>query len=144
VIIPATTSFLCNAGDLLRIDAEVYFLNAILYTSLLQRILDNIVLGGVTRHSYVSISGQPINPNNPDEELDPVNIDDVKAYLYKFNRPLSMSEINAITSETSKPILLGRLDDAIATIPTYIKSVNIESVMQKSTQFELRSNKLLR
>ncbi|MFN7911607.1 MAG: hypothetical protein ACK5QC_07255 [Bacteroidota bacterium] len=144
VIIPASTSFLCNAGDLIRIDAEVYFTTAILYTTLQQDILDNIVLSGVTRHSFISISGQPINPNNPDEELDPVDIDDVKAYLYKFNRPLSMAEINAITSETSKPILLGRRDDSVAVIPTYIKSVNIESVIQKSTQFELRSNKLLR
>jgi hypothetical protein len=143
VIIPATTSFLCNAGDLLRIDAEVNFTSAILYVSLLQRILDNIILGGVTRHSYISISGQPINPNNPDEELEPVNIDDVKSYLYKFKRPLSMAEINAIASEPSRPILLGRRDDALAVQPTYIKSLNIESVIRKNTQFELRSNRLL-
>jgi hypothetical protein len=143
VIIPATTSFLCNAGDLLRIDAEVNFTTAILYVSLLQRILDNIILGGVTRHSYISISGQPINPNNPDEELEPVNIDDVKSYLYKFKRPLSMAEINAIASEPSRPILLGRRDDALAVQPTYIKSLTIESVIRKNTQFELRSNRLL-
>ena len=84
-----------------------------------------------------------MNANNPDQDLDPVNIDDVQAYLYKFNRPLTMAEINAITSETSKPILLGRRDDALAVVPTYIKTINIESVMRKGAQFELRSNKLL-
>jgi hypothetical protein len=76
-------------------------------------------------------------------ELTPVDINDVQAYLYKFKRPLSMAEINAITSETSKPILLGRKDDALAVSPTYIKNIQIESVMRKGAQFELRSNKLL-
>jgi type II restriction/modification system DNA methylase subunit YeeA len=76
-------------------------------------------------------------------ELQPVDINDVQAYLYKFKRPLSMAEINAIASETSKPILLGRKDDALAVSPTYIKNIQIESVMRKNAQFELRSNKLL-
>jgi hypothetical protein len=67
----------------------------------------------------------------------------VQAYVYKFKRPLSMAEINAITSETSKPILLGRKDDSLAVAPTYIKNLQIESVMRKGAQFELRSNKLL-
>ena len=143
VIIPATASFLCNAGDKIRIDAEVSFNLAVLSSTLTQTILDNIVLDGVTRHSFVSISAVPINLNNPDEELDPVNVDDVKAYLYKFERPLTMVEINAITSEPSKPILLGRHDDPLKTTDTYIKSVKINSVMRKNTQFELRSNRLL-
>jgi hypothetical protein len=143
VIIPATTSFLCNQGDLIRIDAEVKFITAATVVVMTQRLLDNIVLSGNTRHSFVSISGVPINQGNPDEELDPVNIDDVKAYLYKFKRPLTMAEINSITTEPSKPILLGRQDDQLAVRPTYIKTMNIESVMQKTTQFELRSNKLL-
>ena len=143
VIIPASTSFLCNQGDLIRIDAEVNYTIPILYNSLTERLLDNIVLSGVTRYSFVSIDGVPLNPDNPDEELNPVDINDVQSYLYKFNRPLTMAEINAITSETSKPILLGRRDDSLAVIPTYIKTINIQSVMRKGAEFELRSNKLL-
>jgi hypothetical protein len=81
--------------------------------------------------------------NFQEPELQPVDINDVQAYLYKFKRPLSMAEINAITSETSKPIQLGRRDDSIAVIDTYIKNIQIESVMRKAAQFELRSNKLL-
>jgi hypothetical protein len=86
-------------------------------------------------------TGQGFNFQSPD--LQPVDINDVQAYLYKFKRPLSMAEINAITTETSKPILLGRKDDALAVQPTYIKNIQIESVMRKNAQFELRSNKLL-
>jgi hypothetical protein len=89
--------------------------------------------------SYFSVIGEPFTP----QTLEPVDINDVQAYLYKFNRPLTMAEINAITSETSKPILLGRQDDILAVSPTYIKAINIESVMRKNAQFELRSNKLL-
>jgi hypothetical protein len=143
VIIPASTSFLCNQGDLIRIDAEVNYTIPILYNSLTERLLDNIVLSGVTRYSFVSIDGVPLNPDNPEEELNPVDINDVQNYLYKFNRPLTMAEINAITSETSKPILLGRRDDSLAVIATYIKTINIQSVMRKGAEFELRSNKLL-
>ena len=81
--------------------------------------------------------------NFQEPELQPVDINDVQAYLYKFKRPLSMAEINAITAETSKPIQLGRRDDSLAVIDTYIKNIQIESVMRKTAQFELRSNKLL-
>ena len=94
---------------------------------------------GTTFNSYFQGFGQPLVPL----ELEAVDINDVKAYTYKFDRPLSMQEINAITSEPSKPILLGRKDDPVATIPTYIQNINIQSVMRKNTQFELRSNKLL-
>lgn len=85
--------------------------------------------------------GEGRNFQSPD--LQPVDINDVQAYLYKFKRPLSMAEINAITSETSKPILLGRKEDVLSVSPTYIKNIQIESVMRKNAQFELRSNKLL-
>jgi hypothetical protein len=94
---------------------------------------------GTVYRTEFSGSGISLAPTT----LEPVDINEVQAYLYKFNRPLTMAEINAITSETSKPILLGRKDDVLAVSPTYIKAINIESVMRKSAQFELRSNKLL-
>jgi hypothetical protein len=94
---------------------------------------------GTTYRTEFSGSGIPLLPS----ELQPVDINDVQSYLYKFDRPLSMAEINAITSETSKPILLGRKDDALAVSPTYIKAISIDSVMRKTAKFELRSNKLL-
>jgi hypothetical protein len=89
--------------------------------------------------SYFIVEGTAFVP--PD--LDPVDIDEVQAYLYKFKRPLTMAEISAIADETSKPIKLGNKDDNLAVIDTYIKTINIESIMRKTAQFELRSNKLL-
>lgn len=135
--------FICEAGDFLAVDIGVQATNIGSFPNVLQPFLrfgsgfQNTTLPSA--FSYFEVEGIPF----ADQTLDPVNIDDVQAYLYKFNRPLTMAEINAITSETSKPILLGRRDDALAVVPTYIKTINIESVMRKGAQFELRSNKLL-
>jgi len=135
--------FVCEAGDLIAIDIGVQATATAPFPNVIQRFLrfgsgfQNTTLPSA--FSYFSVTGVPFTP----QTLEPVNIDDVQAYLYKFNRPLTMAEINAITSETSKPILLGRKDDALAVSPTYIKNIQIESVMRKNAQFELRSNKLL-
>ena len=135
--------FICEAGDFLAVDIGVQATATAPLPNVLQPFLrfgsgfQNTTLPSA--FSYFEVEGIPF----ADQTLDPVNIDDVQAYLYKFNRPLTMAEINAITSETSKPILLGRRDDALAVVPTYIKTINIESVMRKGAQFELRSNKLL-
>lgn len=139
VIIPATTQFICNAGDILRVDAEVNYLTVVSSSSMTQRILDTIVLDGVDRFSFVEFSGEPFL--TPD--LEPVNIDDVQAYLYRFNRPLSMDEISSILSNTSNPITIGRRNDPLSVIPTYIKSMNIASILRKNAEFTLKSNRLL-
>jgi hypothetical protein len=134
-----TATIVCNAGDLVRTDASVKIVTP--GPSATQCVLfqwTDIPSGTVYRTEF-SGSGLPLTPTT----LEPVDINDVQTYLYKFNRPLTMAEINAITSETSKPILLGRKDDVLAVSPTYIKAINIESVMRKNAQFELRSNKLL-
>lgn len=135
-LVTVTTTFVCNQGDKISANFYAQVQNG---TNIPIRITNTF--GG--QNSYMDITAVPLNANNPDQDLDPVNIDDVQAYLYKFKRPLSMAEINAITSETSKPIQLGRRDDSIAVIDTYIKNIQIESVMRKNAQFELRSNKLL-
>ena len=130
-------TFIANAGDLVRTNVFAKSLydggNTDVYLE------PQVIISGETITSYFKGLGYPLAP----PELEPVDINDVQAYLYKFKRPLSMAEINAITSETSKPILLGRKDDALAVSPTYIKNIQIESVMRKGAQFELRSNKLL-
>jgi hypothetical protein len=135
-LVSVSTTFVCNQGD--KISANFY---AQVQNGTNVPILIAQSFSG--QNSYIDITAVPLNANNPNEDLQPVDINDVQAYLYKFQRPLTMAEINAITSETSKPILLGRQDDSLAVIPTYIKNIQIESVMRKSAQFELRSNKLL-
>jgi hypothetical protein len=124
----ATATFYCNEGDLVVADIT----GASSVGPQIETIQINVL-------SF--FEGEGTNFQSPD--LQPVDINDVQAYLYKFKRPLSMAEINAITSETSKPILLGRKEDSLAVTPTYIKNIQIESVMRKGAQFELRSNKLL-
>lgn len=130
-------TFIANAGDLVR--TNVFARSSYNGGNTDIFLEPSITFQGTPITSYFSGLGYPLAP----PELEPVDINDVQAYLYKFNRPLTMAEINAITSETSKPILLGRKDDVLAVSPTYIKAINIESVMRKSAQFELRSNKLL-
>jgi hypothetical protein len=124
----ATATFYCNEGDFVVADIT----GASSVGPQIETIQINVL-------SF--FEGEGTNFQSPD--LQPVDINDVQAYLYKFKRPLSMAEINAITSETSKPILLGRKEDSLAVTPTYIKNIQIESVMRKGAQFELRSNKLL-
>jgi len=135
-LVTVTTSFVCNQGDKISANFYAQVQNG---TNIEIRIASTFS----GQDSFMDITAVPLNANNPDQDLDPVNIDDVQAYLYKFKRPLTMAEINAITSETSKPIQLGRRDDSLAVIDTYIKNIQIESVMRKAAQFELRSNKLL-
>ena len=133
-VVYVENTFVASAGDRVRSDvsSKVNFGSPVNGDA----IIDDSFSG---QNSFFSGIGYPLVPL----ELNPVNIDDVKAYIYKFNRPLTMAEINAITSETSKPISIGRYDDPLAVIPTYIKTLNIESVMRKNTTFELLSNKLL-
>jgi hypothetical protein len=126
-----TATYTCNAGDKLVIDFYAQGLG-------IPNVNIPIALTGGNNVQFTVLFQAFLPPT-----LTPVNINDVQAYLYKFKRPLSMAEINAIASETSKPILLGRKDDALAVQPTYIKNIQIESVMRKGAQFELRSNKLL-
>jgi hypothetical protein len=130
MLVTATATFYCNQGERIYTDVTGASTVGPMYMR---------ILSGFANATLFSGSGS--NFQSPD--LQPVDINDVQAYLYKFKRPLSMAEINAITSETSKPILLGRKDDALAVSPTYIKNIQIESVMRKGAQFELRSNKLL-
>ena len=130
ILVTAAATFYCNEGE--RIYTDVTGSSTV--GAQVMRILSGFANATI-------FTGQGFNFQSPD--LQPVNINEVQAYLYKFKRPLSMAEINAITSETSKPILLGRKDDALAVSPTFIKNIQIESVMRKGAQFELRSNKLL-
>lgn len=135
-LVTVNTSFVANQGDKISANFYAQGQNGTV-------IPIEIAQSFAGQNSYMDVTAVPLNQNNPTEDLQPVDINDVQAYLYKFKRPLTMAEINAITSETSKPISLGRKDDSLAVIPTYIKSITIESVMRKNAQFELRSNKLL-
>ena len=145
VITTVTATFVCNKGDMIRADVSAKFNSAGDPAS--QYILWYIFYleTGITIYSFFNGSGEPLNPNNPDEpELQPVNIDDVRAYLYKFERPLTMGEIESILANTSKPITFGRYDDPLRVIPGYIKTLTVNSLIKQNAAIELKSNKILR
>lgn len=136
-------TFICNQGDIIRIDARVKYQQALVVPPN-QRFLNTFTAPAGTFTSFFNVSGTPLNPNNPDEELQPVNIEDVRAYLYSFERPLTMTEIEAILSNTSRPISFGRYDDPLRVIEGYIKKVDVKSLIEQEASFELKSNKILR
>jgi hypothetical protein len=133
-------SFLCNQGDLIRVDARTSYQTGIGPFPPDQRFLDTANIDGIDYVSYFNVSGVPLLP----EELEAVNIDDVRAYLYKFDRPLRMEEIEYILDNTSKPIKFGRWDDPLRVIEGYIKTVNVKSIIKQDASIELKSNKILR
>lgn len=79
-----------------------------------------------------------------DSTLQPVDPNEIRRLLYKFERPLTMTEIEAILSNTSRPISFGRYDDPLRVIEGYIKKVDVKSLIEQEASFELKSNKILR
>jgi hypothetical protein len=73
-----------------------------------------------------------------------VNIDDVRAYIYSFERPLRMEEIENILDNTSRPIKFGQFDDPLRVIEGYINKVDIKSIIKQDASIQLKSNKILR
>ena len=76
--------------------------------------------------------------------LQPVDPNSIKRFLYNFDRPLRMEEIEDILDNTSKPIKFGRTDDPLRVIEGYIKNVNVKSIIKQDASIELKSNKILR
>ena len=89
--------------------------------------------------TYFEGIGQPF-PN----ELQPVDPNSIRRILYKFERPLTMGEIESILANTSKPITFGRYDDPLRVIPGYIKTLTVNSLIKQNAAIELKSNKILR
>jgi hypothetical protein len=99
---------------------------------------------GINYTTQLIINGIPLLANNPPSELEPVNIEDVRAYLYNFERPLTMTEIEQILDNTSRPIKFGQFDDPFRVIEGYINKVDIKSIIKQDASITLKSNKILR
>ncbi len=142
MVLTVTATMICNQGDIVRVDVAGKFNSPSPPTA--QFILHDLTFltppPPTTIFSYFAGDGVPLLP----EKLEAVNIDDVRAYLYKFERPLRMSEIEDILDNTSKPIKFGRWDDPLRVIEGYIKTVNIKSIIKQDASIELKSNKILR
>jgi hypothetical protein len=136
-----TVTFIANQGDILRGDVWCRARNANFGP---QRIGNLIPIPGNTVYTQMDGTAIPISPNNPAEELEPVNIDDVRAYIYSFDRPLRMEEIENILDNTSRPIKFGNYDDPLRVIEGYINKVDIKSIIKQDASIQLKSNKILR
>jgi hypothetical protein len=141
-MVDVSATFIANEGDILRGDV---WCRANFANFGPQPIGDFITLPGpITQYTEMVGSAIPIAPNNPAEELEPVNIDDVRAYIYSFDRPLRMEEIEAILDNTSRPIKFGQFDDPLRVIEGYINKVDIKSIIKQDASIQLKSNKILR
>ena len=76
--------------------------------------------------------------------LQPVDPNSIKRFIYSFDRPLRMEEIEAILDNTSRPIKFGNYDDPLRVIEGYINKVDIKSIIKQDASIQLKSNKILR
>jgi hypothetical protein len=76
--------------------------------------------------------------------LQPVDPNSIKRFIYSFDRPLRMEEIEAILDNTSRPIKFGQFDDPLRVIEGYINKVDIKSIIKQDASIQLKSNKILR
>ena len=132
-ICTVTCSFIANQGDRVVADMSAQVFNG---TGIAIDIADNF--GGEV--TFFEGSGLPLAP----EELEAVNTEDLRTFLYEFERPLSMNEITSIINQTSSPIELGRTEDSLAVIDGYIKTMQVDSVTRQNAKFVLKSNEILR
>jgi|LakMenEpi03Aug12_release.lakeMendotaPanAssembly.Ray.scaffolds.fasta_scaffold79375_2 hypothetical protein len=89
--------------------------------------------------SMLTISGEPLQPT----VLQPYDPNDYKKFVYKFTRKLTMDEITTVINNPSLPIFLNYRDDNYSTIKTYIKNIDIKSIVTQSADVQLKSNKVL-
>jgi hypothetical protein len=86
------------------------------------------------------IQGQPlINPG----EIEPVDPCDFRGYLYDFEYPLTMADIQSIVQRPSAPVKFSRTGTINAGIEGTINQLNINSVIKQQGQFTIRSNEKL-
>jgi hypothetical protein len=128
-----TATFVCVAGDIIRTDIVG---RSTIGDSL--TIPLRYEVGG--KRTFFQGSGRPFGRS----ELVPVDPNEIRRLLYKFDRPLTMTEIESILDNTSRPIAFGRWDDPLRTIEGYIKKVDVKSIIEQEASFELKSNKILR
>lgn len=133
-ILTVNTQLVCNVGDIIRADVTGIVLD-ITYEEQV-----DVAVWTTDETMRFTIQGEPFNP----EELEAVDVDNVRSFLYEFERPLSMDEITSIINATSSPIELGRTTDQNAAIDGYIKTMEVQSVTRQNAKFVLKSNEILR
>jgi hypothetical protein len=126
--------FVCVAGDIIRTDI-------IGKSTIGSNLTIPLVWQNVQEYrTFFEGEGRPFGRT----ELVPVDPNDIRRLLYKFDRPLRMEEIEAILDNTSRPIKFGQFDDPLRVIEGYINKVDIKSIIKQDASITLKSNKILR
>jgi hypothetical protein len=133
-VVTINTQLICNVGDIIRADVTGIVADPT-YDELV-----SVDVWTTNLTMRFTIEGEPFNP----EELQAINTEDLRTFLYQFERPLSMNEITSIINQTSSPIELGRTEDSLAVIDGYIKTMQVDSVIRQNAKFVLKSNEILR
>jgi hypothetical protein len=132
-----TWTTICNQGDVVTVNifggSDVGGPNAQILNSWTD------VVTSETYYTQFDAIGTPF----PDV-LQPVDPNSIKRFLYSFDRPLRMEEIEAILDNTSRPIKFGQFDDPLRVIEGYINKVDIKSIIKQDASIQLKSNKILR
>jgi hypothetical protein len=123
-----TMSGVFNQGDIIRTDLTAF-------TSTDEGITLNLFMNNTIFYG----SGTPF-----ENEFQVVDPNASKKILYRFDRPLTMNEIELIIDNTSRPITFGRYDDPYRVVKGYISKVDVKSIIEQEASFELKSNKILR
>jgi hypothetical protein len=128
-----TFEVVCNEGDRVTVNAW-------------GRVDDGFPASAVTiENTYEEFTtqfdaiGEPF-PN----VLQPVDPNSIQRFVYSFDRPLRMEEIESIINNTSKPIKFGQYDDPLRVIEGYINKIDIKSIVKQDASIQLKSNKILR
>jgi len=131
----------CNQTDLIRIDIVGNLLQSVgPFDQKLKNLITNTAVPPVSRATNLYIQGTPFEPT----ALVDVDPNSVRRLDYSFDRPLRMSEIEAILDNTSRPIKFGQFDDPLRVIEGYINKVEIKSIIKQDASIQLKSNKILR
>ena len=132
--VDCTAKLVCVAGDIIRTD--IIGRSTIGSSLTIPLIYQNVQ----EFRTFFEGEGKPFDRT----ELVPVDPNDIRRLLYKFDRPLRMEEIEAILDNTSRPIKFGQFDDPLRVIEGYINKVDIKSIIKQDASITLKSNKILR
>lgn len=127
-----TAIIVCEQGDKIVADMQAITQNG---TSVSIAIANGF--GG--QDTNFGISGVPFEPGEL-KEYDPC---DFRGYLYDFEYPLTMADIQAIVQRPSAPVKFSRTGTINAGIEGTINQLNINSVIKQQGQFTIRSNEKL-
>jgi hypothetical protein len=137
IVVDVTAQFVCEAGDLIRADASVALLSA--GPPLTQIILNSDTISGDLYVTQFGGSGQAFEAGDL-QTYDPC---DYKNYLYDFEAPLSMSQIQNILNNPSAPIKFSRTPTINNGITGLCNQVTIDSIIRQNASFTLRSSQKL-